>query len=82
MPPAPGRDCGHRRRWIEEAHVNEFTALLRDGCRDQLATWPKAMRDFARRERPHPGARLTLFEAGDGRRSTLWVACLPAATRG
>jgi hypothetical protein len=24
------------------------------------------MRIFARRERPHPGAQLTLFEAGDG----------------
>jgi hypothetical protein len=33
---------------------------------DQLATWPAAMRVFARRERPHPGAQLTLFEAEDG----------------
>jgi hypothetical protein len=24
------------------------------------------MRVFARRERPHPGAQLTFFEAGDG----------------
>jgi len=28
---------------------------------DQLSTWPTTMRVFARRERPHPGAQLTLF---------------------
>ena len=37
---------------------------------------------FARRERPHPGARLTLFEAGDGWRYSLWATNRPAATRG
>jgi hypothetical protein len=40
------------------------------------------MRVFARRERPHPGAQLTLFEAGDGWRYSLWVTNLPAALRG
>ena len=40
------------------------------------------MRIFARRERPHPGAQLTLFEAEDGWRYTLWVTNRPAATRG
>ena len=40
------------------------------------------MRVFARRERPHPGARLTLFEAGDGWRYSLWVTNRPAATKG
>ncbi len=40
------------------------------------------MRVFARRERPHPGAQLTLFEAEDGWRYTLWVTNRPAATRG
>jgi hypothetical protein len=40
------------------------------------------MRIFTRRERPHPGAQLTLFEAGDGWRYTLWVTNRPAATRG
>ena len=40
------------------------------------------MRVFARRERPHPAAQLTLFEAGNGRRYSLWVTNLPAAVRG
>lgn len=31
------RGCGHRRCWIEEAHVTELTALLRTGrAGDQL----------------------------------------------
>jgi hypothetical protein len=75
--------CGHRRCWIEEAHVTELTGLLREGpAGDQLGGWPKTMRIFARRERPHPGAQLTLFEAGDGWRYTLWVTNRPAGTRG
>jgi hypothetical protein len=75
--------CGHRRCWIEEAHVTELTGLLRDGpAGDQLRTWPAKMRVFARRERPHPGAQLTLFEAGDGWRYTLWVTNLPRKTCG
>ena len=40
------------------------------------------MRVFARRERPHPGAQLSLFEAADGWRYSLWVTNLPASTRG
>jgi hypothetical protein len=44
---------------------------------DRLAGWPAAMRVFARRERPHPGARLTLFEVEDGWRYTLWASNLP-----
>ncbi len=76
-------DCGHRRCWIEEAHVTELTGLLREGpAGDQLDGWPGTMRIFARRERPHPGAQLTLFEAEDGWRYTLWVTNRPAATRG
>jgi len=39
-------------------------------------------RVFARRERPHPGAQLTLFEAEDGWRYTLWATNLPEDTRG
>jgi Transposase DDE domain group 1 len=75
--------CGHRRCWIEEAHVTELTSLLRDGPGgDQLEGWPEKMRLFARRERPHPGAQLTLFEAGDGWRYSLWVTNRPASTRG
>ena len=79
----PDRGCAHRRCWIEEAHVTELTGLLRQGTAgDQLESWPKTMRVFARRERPHPGAQLTLFEAGDGWRYSLWVTNLPARLRG
>ena len=75
--------CGHRACWIEEAHVTELTGLLRHSAGgDQLRAWPAAMRVFARRERPHPGAQLTLFEAGDGWRYSLWATNRPAATRG
>jgi Transposase DDE domain group 1 len=77
------RGCAHRRCWIEEAHVTELTGLLREGPGgDQLAGWPATMRVFARRERPHPGAQLTLFEAEDGWRYSLWVTNLPATVRG
>ena len=75
--------CGHRRCWVEEAHVTELTGLLREGPGgDQLNGWPEKMRVFARRERPHPGAQLTLFEAEDGWRYTLWVTNLPRQVRG
>jgi hypothetical protein len=77
------RGCGHRKCWIEEAHVTELTGLLRAGrAGDQLAGWPASMRVFARRERPHPGAQLTLFEAEDGWRYSLWVTNLPERTPG
>jgi Transposase DDE domain group 1 len=75
--------CGHRACWLEEAHVSELTGLLREGpAGDQLAGWPQKMRVFARRERPHPGAQLSLFETAGGWRYTLWVTNRPAATRG
>ena len=75
--------CAHRACWIEEAHVSELTGLLRQGpAGDQLKGWPKTVRVFARRERPHPGAQLTLFEAEDGWRYSLWATNRPAATRG
>jgi hypothetical protein len=75
--------CGHRQCWIEEAYVTELTGLLRDGpAGDQLDGWPEKMRIFARRERPHPGAQLTLFEAEDGWRYTLWATNRPASTKG
>jgi hypothetical protein len=78
-----GISCAHRACWIEEAHVTELTGLLREGPGgDQLNGWPKTLRVFARRERPHPGAQLTLFEAGDGWRYSLWATNRPAATRG
>jgi hypothetical protein len=75
--------CAHRRCWVEEAHVTELTALLRKGPHgDQLAGWPPSMRVFARRERPHPGAQLSLFETRDGWRYSLWATNLPERTPG
>jgi hypothetical protein len=77
------RGCAHHPCWVEEAHVTELTGLLRHSPGgDQLDGWPAAMRVFARRERPHPGAQLTLFEAEDGWRYSLWVTNLPATARG
>jgi Transposase DDE domain group 1 len=79
----PDRCCAHARCWIEEAHVSELTGLLRQGpAGDHLALWPASMRVFARRERPHPGAQLTLFETEDGWRYTLHVSNVPAALQG
>jgi len=79
----PDRSCAHPRCWVEEAHVTELTGLLREGPHgDQLAGWPAPMRVFARRERPHPGAQLSLFETRDGWRYSLWVSNVPAGLRG
>jgi Transposase DDE domain group 1 len=79
----PDRSCRHVRCWVEEAHVTELTGLLRDGPHgDQLDGWPASMRVFARRERPHPGAQLSLFETRDGWRYSLWVSNVPAGLRG
>ena len=79
----PDRSCGHPRCWIEEAHVTELTGLLREGPHgDQRPGWPASMRVFARRERPHPGAQLSLFETQDGWRYSLWVSNVPAGLRG
>ena len=45
------------------AQVADLTGLLEDPL---SAGWPAGMRVLVRRERPHPGARLTLMEAHDG----------------
>lgn len=68
-------------RGLDQAGVIELTALLRehpDG--DQLATWPKDLRIIARREKPHPGAQLSLFEQADGWRYQLLATNTPGAT--
>jgi hypothetical protein len=79
----PDPRCAHRTCWIEEAHVTELTGLLREGpAGDQLKGWPTTMRVFARRERPHPGAQLSLFETAGGWRYCLWVTNLPTTTKG
>ena len=46
-----------------EADVAEITGLLPAHVR---TLWPDGMRVIARRERPHPGAQLSLFEESDG----------------
>jgi hypothetical protein len=63
--------------------VTELTGLLREAPEgDHLAGWPASMRLFARRERPHPGAQLPLFEEADGWLYSLWVTNLPVSLRG
>ena len=44
----------------EGGDVAELTRLL------DLRTWPEGMWVIVRRERPHPGAQLSLFEEADG----------------
>ncbi|WP_460808044.1 IS1380 family transposase [Micromonospora zhanjiangensis] len=61
--PAINADGGLR----DGAHVAELTGLL------TLTGWPAGMRIIVRRERPHPGAQLTLFEERDGWRYTAFV---------
>lgn len=71
-----GHPCG-----LEEAGVVELTALLRehpDG--DQLANWPQDLRIICRREKPHPGAQLSLFEEIDGWRYQLLATNTPGTT--
>ena len=49
------------------AQVAELTGLL------HLPGWPAGMRVIVRRERPHPGAQLSLFEERDGWRYTAFA---------
>ena len=44
----------------EGAEVAEVTGLV------ELRRWPAGMRVIVRRERPHPGAQLSLLEEADG----------------
>jgi hypothetical protein len=65
----------------DEAGVVELTALLREGpAGDQLAHWPQDLRIICRREKPHPGAQLSLFEDIDGWRYQLLATNTPATT--
>jgi hypothetical protein len=52
------------------ADVAELTGLLPAAL---LATYPAGMRVIVRRERPHPGAQLDLFETRDGYRYTAFA---------
>ncbi len=51
----------------EHADVAEITGLLPSTLRD---AWPHDMRVIIRREHPHPGAQLSLFEAEHGWRTS------------
>ena len=61
--PALDADGGVR----EGGDVAELTGLL------DLTKWPEGMRVIVRRERPHPGAQLSLFEERDGWRYQAFV---------
>lgn len=61
--PATNADGGVR----EGGDVAELTGLL------DLSGWPAGMRVIVRRERPHPGAQLSLFEETDGWRYQAFV---------
>ncbi len=54
----------------EGGDVAELTGLI---AKDVLAKWPSGMRVIVRRERPHPGAQLSLFEERDGWRYQAFV---------
>lgn len=64
--PAMNADGGIR----DGGDVAELTGLLDSAL---LATWPQGMRVIVRRERPHPGAQLSLFEERDGWRYQAFV---------
>jgi hypothetical protein len=83
-------------RDLEDAGVVELTSLLRErparpktvskpGSKpdpDALKGWPDDMRILVRRERPHPGAQLSLFEESDGWRYQLLATNTPLTSRG
>jgi hypothetical protein len=49
------------------AEVTELTDLM------TLQKWPTSMRVICRRERPHPGAQLSLFDTHEGLRHTCFI---------
>ena len=49
------------------AEIVELTDLV------DLDTWPEGTRLIVRRERPHPGAQLSLFDTIEGRRHTAFI---------
>jgi len=55
---------GHRRDGAEVVELTEFV---------DLATWPEGTRLIVRRERPHPGAQLSLFDTIEGFRHTAFI---------
>lgn len=70
-------DTQGRRRPADKAGVVELTAALR--AAGELDGWPADMRVIARREKPHPGATLSLFEQANGWRIQLLVTNTPGS---
>ncbi len=68
--PALDADGGIR----EGGDVAELTGLIDPTV---LGKWPAGMRVIVRRERPHPGAQLSLFEERDGWRYQAFVTNTP-----
>lgn len=64
-------DTAGRHRPVTETGITELTDILRS--RGELSRWPADMRVIARREAPHPGAALSLFEQANGWRIELLV---------
>lgn len=61
-----------------DAQVAELTGLLRHSAGgDRLAGWPPDMRILIRRENPHPGAQLSLFEQNEGKRYQVTATSTP-----
>jgi hypothetical protein len=76
-------------RDLKDAGVVELTSLLRErpttGSKtspDALKGWPSDMRVIVRRERPHAGAQLSLFEETDGWRYQLLATNTPLRSPG
>ena len=65
----PAIDAGGRRR--EGAQVIDITRLV------NLDAWPARTRLIVRRERPHPGAQLSLFDTIEGFRHTVFITDTP-----
>jgi hypothetical protein len=61
----PARESDSTRR--DGAWVTELTELM------DLSSWPPGTRLICRRERPHPGAQLTLFDTEEGFRHTCFI---------
>jgi hypothetical protein len=60
---------------VDSAQVCELTGLLPSGT---LGDYPEGMRIIVRREHPHPGAQLDLFEQRDGWRYTAFATTTQA----
>jgi hypothetical protein len=61
-----------------DAQVAELTGLLRHSAGgDRFVKWPPDMRILIRRENPHPGAQLSLFEQHEAKRYKVTATSTP-----